>query len=287
MPNEEAVPDRMIRPDPDPTIATIALIKAAIDALRESVTARFDSVTDRFAGMDRAQSLFHEDLTRVPTSLDKALGEVREYFEARLERLVAVDEHSKNERLMLLAHLNDAITATKVLHESQLHALMETVSVFKQTVNERFQLGDVQTDKAARDVKSAVDAAFAASKEAVSEQNKSNALAIAKSEGAFTKNMDQLADSVKSIVKNTDDKIGDLKDRLVAIEGRTSVSDPSTAAALRDMAASIERLSTVSTQGAGHAKGTDDSWKNFAIIAAIVISLAAIIVPMLNRIPPH
>ena len=218
MPLGETNSERMRRPDPDPTIATAALIKVTTDALKESVTARFES-------MDRAQVLFHEDLTRVPTSLDKAIGTLREYVEARLERLVAVDDHSTIQRGMLIAHLNETIQGAQKLHEAKLSALADTVLVFKETVNGRFELGDVQTEKAAREVKSAVDAAFAASKEAVSEQNKSNALAIAKSEAGFTKNMDALADNVKSIVKNTDDKISDLKDRLVAIEGRKGGAD--------------------------------------------------------------
>jgi hypothetical protein len=244
MPLGETNSERMRRPDPDPTVATMALIKTSIDALKESVTARFES-------MDRAQVLFHEDLTRVPTSLDKAISTLREYIEARLERLVAVDEHSIAQRGMLLAHLNETIQAAKALQEAKLIALTETVAVFKETVNGRFELGDVQTEKAARDVKSAVDAAFAASKEAVSEQNKSNALAIAKSEAGFTKNMDALADNVKSIVKNTDDKISDLKDRLVAIEGRKG--------------------------------GSEDIWKVVGVVVAISISIAGVLVTLLVR----
>ena len=246
MPVGETAAERMRRPDPDPTTATMALIKVSNDALKESVIARFES-------MDRAQALFHEDLTRVPTSLDKAISTLREYMEARLQRLVAVDEHSTTERGTILASLRESMEATAGLHEAKLAALADTVAVFKETVNGRFELGDVQTEKAARDVKSAVDAAFAASKEAVSEQNKSNALAIAKSEAGFTKNMDALADNVKSIVKNTDDKISDLKDRLVAIEGRKG--------------------------------GSDDIWKVIGIVMAIAISIAGVLVTLLTR--PH
>ena len=81
---------------------------------------------------------------------------------------------------------------------------------------------DVQTDKASRDVKSAVDAAFAAAKEAVGEQNKSNALSISKSEAAFVKQVDAIVEIVKNNTKTTDDKISDIKDRLLMIEGRST-----------------------------------------------------------------
>ena len=116
--------------------------------------------------------------------------------------------------------LEEQIRGGLAVQDERVKALAETVRVFKETVSDRFDLGEVQTDKATRDVKSAVDAAFAAAKEAVSEQNKSNALSIAKSDTTFTKQIDQLIDVVKTNTKATDDKISDLKDRIVAMEGR-------------------------------------------------------------------
>jgi len=65
----------------------------------------------------------------------------------------------------------------------------------------------------------AVDAALQAAKEAVGEQNKSSALAIAKSETSTTKQIDQLVAQIASQTKNFDDKIGDVKERLTRIEG--------------------------------------------------------------------
>lgn len=84
-------------------------------------------------------------------------------------------------------------------------------------INER----DVQTDKASRDVKSAVDAAFAAAKEAVGEQNKSNALSINKSEAATTKQIEGIFELVRTNTKGADDKISDIKDRLTTIESHS------------------------------------------------------------------
>jgi hypothetical protein len=121
--------------------------------------------------------------------------------------------------------LDDRITArmdgTDKYIDERFKALTESLAIFKIAVDERFKLGDVQTEKAARDVKSAVDAAFAAAKEAVGEQNKSNALSIAKSEVSTTKQIDQLNDNLRLSVKNSDDKFNDLKERVVAIESRT------------------------------------------------------------------
>ena len=78
----------------------------------------------------------------------------------------------------------------------------------------QFQERDTRTEQTSRDSKVAVDAALQAAKEAVGEQNKSNALAIAKSEATFTKQIDQIGVLVTSMGKGFDDKVDDIKSRL-------------------------------------------------------------------------
>jgi len=162
--------------------------------------------------------------------VQSAIAGLRELHEARLEALNARIDDAV---LTVTRHSDIAITSSIERFDERVKALTEAVAVFKQTVNERFQLGDVQTEKAARDVKSAVDAAFAAAKEAVGEQNKSNAQSIAKSEAATTKQIDQLIGNQQASAKNTDDKIdalkqevgdknNDAKDRLSVLEGKAS-----------------------------------------------------------------
>jgi hypothetical protein len=126
-------------------------------------------------------------------------------------------------------------------------------------VIDRFELLDRQTIKAAADVKSAVDAAFAAAAAGVSQQNEANFLASQKQELAFTKQIDQLAASVVQISKANDDKLNDLKDRLVAMEGRSSVIDPTTVAALRDQAQTIAVLKQSNDQASGVYRQRTDS----------------------------
>ena len=76
--------------------------------------------------------------------------------------------------------------------DSPLRSLEATDSPFI----DRFELVDRQTIKAAADVKSAVDAAFAAAAAGVSQQNEANFLASQKQELAFTKQIDQLTANV-------------------------------------------------------------------------------------------
>jgi hypothetical protein len=65
-----------------------------------------------------------------------------------------------------------------------------------------------------------VDAALQAAKEAVGEQNKSNALAIAKSEATFTKQIDQIGVLISTLQKGLDEKIDDLRARQTVSESR-------------------------------------------------------------------
>jgi hypothetical protein len=96
----------------------------------------------------------------------------------------------------------------------------------------------------------AVDAALQAAKEAVGEQNKSSALAIAKSETSTVKQIDQLGAQLAAQTKNFDDKIADLKDRLNRVEGKG------------------ERIE-------GHSGGLKDAWGVVVGLIAIAIALFA------------
>lgn len=86
-------------------------------------------------------------------------------------------------------------------------------------IEKQFAERDVRVEQTSRDSKVAVDAALQAAKEAVGEQNKSSALAIAKSEAATTKQIDSMVLLIQSSNKAIDDKIDDLKNRLTTIEG--------------------------------------------------------------------
>lgn len=87
------------------------------------------------------------------------------------------------------------------------------------SISTQFLERDTRTEQTSRDSKVAVDAALQAAKEAVGEQNKSNAMAIAKSEATFTKQIDQIGVLVTTMSKAIDDKIDDIKGRIQMIEG--------------------------------------------------------------------
>ena len=140
----------------------------------------------------------------------RELANLREVMEARMDG---------NDRIVGLLQLGldgrqHAITG-EVQHLRTLHD--EKFSSIQIQFTER----DTRTDQTSKDSKVAVDAALQAAKEAVGEQNKSSALAIAKSETSTNKQIEQIAQTIQAMTGNLSDKIDDVKNRMNVIDGRT------------------------------------------------------------------
>jgi hypothetical protein len=113
-----------------------------------------------------------------------------------------------------LSVMQSAITVDdKITHLQSLHAEKFL------SIQTQFAERDVRTDQTSRDSKVAVDAALQAAKEAVGEQNKSSSSAIAKSESATSKQIDQMGLLISTGNTALNDKIDDLKERLTRLEG--------------------------------------------------------------------
>ena len=94
-----------------------------INALKALFDEKVKTLQVRLDGMDRAQQLFHEDLVRVPTAVDKAIASLKELHQNTFtEKLAAVvEKFSKQietqERLLdaRTGGLSDKIDALKDL----------------------------------------------------------------------------------------------------------------------------------------------------------------------------
>ena len=119
---------------------------------------------------------------------------------------------------------SDPTTLTTAQLHRELSSLRELIEARLDGTDKRIEIQFIERDKrseqTAKDSKVAVDAAFSAAKEAVGEQNKSSALAIAKSEAATTKQIDSISLLISASSKATDEKIEDVKARLQMIEGQ-------------------------------------------------------------------
>ncbi len=160
-------------PIPDPTLLTTQQLMLAVSALKELLFVRLDA-------MDKAVELLHEDVTRVPTDVDKQIVNLRTLMEQRFEVV-----------------------------EEKFHS-----------IGTQFKERDTRVEQTAKDTKVAVDAALQAAEKAVGKQNESFALSIDKSEKATMKQIDQQGILIQTATTALNDKIDDIKDRLTLIEGK-------------------------------------------------------------------
>ena len=117
------------------------------------------------------------------------------------------------------------LVGNKQLYLEKFTAIEDTITVLKDTINDRFTQNDQNTEKA-----------FNAAKTAVGEQNASNTASAAKSENNLTKLIESLNDSIKTLSEttdkrieqnksNTDDKIENLKEQVARLDNRISSGD--------------------------------------------------------------
>lgn len=195
------------RPVPDPTLLTTEQTDRAIAAVREIFNAQLEGQQNvfetRLDGMDEAIKLLQTILDRVPDQMDTKVE-----------------------------HLGEVVRETFQVH-------LEKFAGVEKQFNER----DTRSERESRDNKVAVDAAFAAQKEAASEQNKSNTLAIDKSERATAETLNKQADLFKSTTdalssqistsaSALSDNIVDLKERMTRVESQVTASATALATAL-------------------------------------------------------
>ena len=185
--------------------------------------------TDRDA--DISDSVPRPDPTRLTTQLvDRALAAYREVVETRLYAMDKAIALANENMAMTRAHADTGITHFRDDRDRELFAQREilTAAIDKiaavadekfTAVDTRFLERDTRTEQAAQESRISLDAALAAAKEAVSEQNKANTEAIRKSELATQKQIDSLVALMNTANKSLEDKFGDVKSRIDRIDG--------------------------------------------------------------------
>lgn len=114
---------------------------------------------------------------------------------------------------------SDRLEATiRDLVRSEINHLNALLTQKLVTVQQQFMLLDARTAEQKQDTTNALNAALAAQKEAVAAQTASSEKSITKSETATTERIKGVETLLATGGKATDDKIADIKDRVVAIE---------------------------------------------------------------------
>ena len=153
---------------------------------------------------------FHPDPTPLTTAaLNREVGALRAILETRMDGIDTLIHLIQSNIASRKADIDAAVDHLKKLHEEKFHS-----------IEIQFAERDTRTEQTSRDSKVAVDAALQAAKEAVGEQNKSSALAIAKSEAGTTKQIDQIGVLINSTNSAVNDKVDDLKARFAAMMGK-------------------------------------------------------------------
>lgn len=153
----------------------------------------------------------------------------RDYVNGQLDvlrqRLTGIDRAT--------ALLDEQVHRVPTETQQAVHHLRELIDEKFRSVGTQFVERDTRGEREARDNAIKVDAAFSAQKEAASEKDKANTLAIGKSEEGTKEKIDKLAElfdtSIRSISEKIDTsvqglsgKIDDVKERITAIELRVN-----------------------------------------------------------------
>lgn len=151
----------------------------------------------------------------------RTVAEMGKLFDAKLDvvsqRLAAMDRATE----LLSSNVNRVPSQLT----DAINHLRELVDEKFASIAKQFEERDTRSERESKDNKVAVDAAFAAQKEAASEQNKSNTLAISKSEAATSETINKLAELFRTTVGGLGDKIDDVKTRVAAVEATKQGSD--------------------------------------------------------------
>jgi hypothetical protein len=221
-------------PVPDPTILTTQQLLRELAALEEKTGARLDGIKAaleaRLAAMDKAQELFNADLKRVPNDTDKQVAHlstlVAEKFDSVQVQLTASADLQKEQFNSVATQFHErdvrvdqAAKDTRSAVDAALQAAALTLDEKFRSIQTQFIERDTRVEQTARDTRVAVDAALQAAEKAVGKQNESFALSIAKSETATQKQIDQQIALLQTATAGLNDKIDDIKDRLTRIEG--------------------------------------------------------------------
>jgi cation transport regulator ChaB len=212
-----------------------------------------------------------------PTELtDRAIARLeksmREWIESQLairdERLKGIDEATRlrlKEIDGVPAAIHEQVSHLELLHEEKFRS-----------ISTQFAERDTRSENEKRDSKVAVDAAFAAQKEAAAKQDEGNQKSIDKSEKATAEKIDKLAELFDTWVRAQGDKIEDLKERLATTDTRLTAG----------ISGVMQTVGNAQSHSDGGRQRTDDVrvWvlAGFAVIgsiASLVLGIYAAVKP--------
>lgn len=295
-------------PNPDPTLRTIEVVDKAIDSLVKQLEPRFAGIETRFSDRDRATTLLHDDYTRVPTQVDRAILNLREKLETDLNGKIAVLFEQVNGVRLTIASMDKALVLLQTNNDKLPDFVLSQVKQLKDIHDEKIEgasmvtteriksLADVTTqqfasinDKFAEKDK-AVSVGLSAQKESAAATQDSNTAATNKMEANFTALLTQGRELLAEVRKSTEQQMNDLKATIVTLgsrldrgEGRASIADPTTTEQIRNLAAAVSNLATSRDTGTGQSHGIGIAVAGalgFFTLVSTIASVAAVMISL-------
>lgn len=246
-------------PNPDPTERTKQDLIREIDSVRERV-----SHDDAFI-REVLQIQIEGNLAQIKARLDGN--------DAAVTLLRTMTDKVPQQ-------INDVAAKLQALHDEKFRSIEEQSRIKFEGVQIQFSERDKRTEQLSLADKTAIAAALQAQKEAAGATNESNSVALLKMETNFAKLIDQGQTLLQSVVRNTDEKINDLKSRLDRGEGKTSVSDPAVANGISQLTGMISDLGKSRDRAAGHAGGTQLMFTSFVSVIVAAVSVVGLVLTL-------
>jgi hypothetical protein len=194
-------------------------------------------------------------------AFSRGLASERDYADGQLD---AIRERLRGIDIATIV-LNDTVNRVPTDVQKEVSVLRELSDVKFASVETQFKERDTRQVRESRDNEVAVNAAFAAQKEAASEQNKSNSLAISKSESSTAETLNKLAELFKTTTDSLSDKIDDVKARVDRSEAKVIGSSNAT---------QDRRVQSTELRG----------WMAFAVTVVLFVpTFIALVISIVNR----
>ena len=206
-------------PVPDPTKLTTDAVNAATAQWRRDLLALRELLEQRLDGIDTATKLAAKGTPDLRAEIDQMRDRLREETVAtvlQLRELMESRFDGMDVAIKLHAEIIDKLPAGRAEAIGHLESLQDEKF---SSIAKQFAERDIRTDQATEAAKQALDAALLAQKELVAQQNEANAVAAAKSETSFTKQIDQIGTIIQTLEKAMDARITELKERIDRGEG--------------------------------------------------------------------
>lgn len=227
-----------------------AIMQSISDRNTETLRAELNT---QIRAMEKATNLWHEDLVRVPTEVQKASSALREFLQEYIRASIATLQVSVGRELEEVRGSTDKLDEVS---EQRFGSIQIQFTLLKQAT-EQLDIAN----------KTAIAAALQAQKEQAAETQKTSQAAIAKSETSTAEAIKALSSKFDTVITGIETRINDLKGRMDRSEGKSVANDPETSAAIREV--TMLRLTNANNAGEKRSTDANNAWMMTIIMAVI------------------